>query len=109
MQNIPYHIVGNQILQSNFNHKSPAVMFKKLLEVAQEKRTVQVTMPHVIESCSSNMTGPANLEEIPVMKQVANDKDAGSWKVDYKKVILLEICLTIFSFETFGLIDIKFS
>ena len=86
-------------------------MFKKLLEVAQEKRTVQVTMPHVIESCSSDMTGPANLEEIPVMKQVANDKDAGSWTVDYKKVILLEICLTlvVLKVETFGLIDIKFS
>ena len=67
-------------------------MFKKLLEVAQEKRTVQVTMPHVVESCSSNRANsPENLEDIPVLKQVANDKVAGSWNTDYKKVILVDI------------------
>ena len=63
-------------------------MFKKLLEVAQDRRSLQVTVPNAIteDSSSSTMTIPAKLENIPVVKQVANDKQSGNWSVDYNEV-----------------------
>ena len=64
-------------------------MFKKLLEVAQEKRTMQVTVPNVLKEESSSSTITIPLEDIPVLKQVANNKHSGNWKVDYKDVSML--------------------
>ena len=74
-------------LKIHFKLKFFPVMFKKLLDV-QEKRTINVTVPYVMkqDSTSTSSTIPAKLEEIPVLKQVANNKQIGNWKTDYKDV-----------------------
>ncbi|XP_063673817.1 uncharacterized protein LOC134811041 [Bolinopsis microptera] len=73
------------VVRPVFHQGNCNLMFKKLLDV-QEKRTINVTVPYVMkqDSTSTSSTIPAKLEEIPVLKQVANNKQIGNWKTDYK-------------------------
>jgi len=69
---------------------SPAAMMKKIMQAApSSKREIHVTFPHVSaeDSMTSDHVIPANLEDIPILKPLANgSKRTSNWHPDNRNI-----------------------
>lgn len=84
---LPDHRITKNLVRPAMLHINPNAMLKKIMQVVPESRDLHAMFPNMSGGeVDASRALPANIEDIPVLQQVAKTKKSGHWKTDVKDI-----------------------